>query len=236
MGRINRRTLRIAYALTTVVGVALHELAHKWFAEERGLAVTEVTYFQLGQPAGYVRHETPATYRALLAVSLAPFLVNSAVGIAAFVAANWLRHTRTLTASSPGVWGLFAGCLWLGAACCLHAFPSRTDLGNITDTVRTRFRGSRLASLGSSLATVATRHWSLWLLVAPLRGSTAVVRTVWFGVRHLDVVLTLPLVAAMGGCSRTRRYGSHVVYTALVFWIANVAVTRYAPAVSTVLG
>lgn len=235
MGRINRRTLRIAYALTTAVGVALHELAHKWFAEERGLAVTEVTYFQLGEPAGYVRHETPDSYRSLLAVSLAPFLVNSSVGVAAFVAANWLRYTTDFSEPSLPVWGGFTVCLWLGAACCLHAFPSRTDIGNGVDELRARFAGAGLPSLQSSLATTAARHWSLWLLVAPIRAIIAVLQTAWFSIRHLGALLTLPLLVVMSFCSRTRRYGSHVIYTGLVFWVATVVVSRYAPLVSGLL-
>lgn len=234
MGRPNRRTLRTAYALATAVGVALHELAHKWFAEERGLAVTEVTYFQMGTPAGYVRHETPDSYRAMVAVSLAPFLVNSAVGVAAFVAANWLRYVGDLSEPSLSAWGGFGLLVWLGAACCLHAFPSRTDIGNSTVALRGRFVRAGLPSLQSWLAATAARHWLLWLIVAPLRVVLAVLQTAWFAIRHVDVAVTLPLLAVVAACSRSKRYGSHVGYTVFVFWVATLVVTRYAPIVGAV--
>lgn len=226
VGLVSRRRLHTLYALGTAVGVAIHELAHKWFAEERDLAVRDVVYFQLGDPAGYVRHETPDSYRALLAVSLAPFLVNTAVAAAAFGAARWLRYERGFAAFAPSTWAVFVLLLWLGIACGVHAFPSRTDLANVGS--RTRVANGGRGRLRSWLAVVAGRHWGLWLLVAPIRVLVAVAGTAWGCIRQPGAVLALPLLVVLNACTRTRRYGSHVAYTLVVYWLASLAVEQYA--------
>jgi len=203
VGPRSRRPLRTAYRVTTSVGVALHELAHKWFAEERGLAIHEVVYFQLDNPVGYVRHETPTSYRALLSVALAPFLVNTAVAAAAFGAADWLRRVRGFASFSPVTWVAFGLLLWLGIGCGLHAFPSRTDLATVGP--RARVGNSNHRRLRSWLTTIA------------------------------GVVLVFPLLVVLNACTRTQRYGSHVGYTLVVYWLASLAVEQYLTALTPLL-
>ena len=222
------RWLTVGYALTTAVGVALHELAHKWFAEERGLAIDAVVYFQLrGEAAGYVRHETPTAYRELFAVAVAPIVVNSAVGVAAFSVVHWLRATPGIAAFTASHWAGFLVAGWLGAACCLHAFPSRTDLNNTGEGLKTRYATAGAPRLQSWLAATEDRHWLLAVALSPIRVGGRILQTAWFLLTYLGAVVTIPLVLLLGVCVETKRYGSHVVYTLFIFWLTAVTIDRY---------
>src|SRR5262249_39816649 len=72
----------VVIAVLTFPGVIVHEAAHLIFCRLAGLAVFAVCFFRIGNPAGYVIHEPPATYRASFAVSMGPFLVNSVLCVA----------------------------------------------------------------------------------------------------------------------------------------------------------
>lgn len=74
----NRRSWKLYYILTSI-GIAVHELAHKWIAESRGLEIEDYRLFTLEDTrVGYVKLKTPPrTYTDLLAVNIAPFFLNT---------------------------------------------------------------------------------------------------------------------------------------------------------------
>lgn len=57
-------------SLLTFPGVIIHEWAHKKFCEWLGILVHKVVYFRFGNPAGYVLHEPPKTYKQTFWISV----------------------------------------------------------------------------------------------------------------------------------------------------------------------
>lgn len=120
-------------SLLTFPGVVVHEFAHKSCCDWRGVPTGEVVYFQLGNPAGYVQHAEPRRFRDASVISVAPFVVNSGLAVAAFVA------LMVLFLSESGVFAGTAGAyllIWFGFSVGMHAFPSNGDAKNLW--VRTR--------------------------------------------------------------------------------------------------
>ena len=66
-------------ALVTFPGVIVHEMAHQLFCRLFRVAVLDVCYFRLGNPSGYVLHESPRTTAQHLVIGIGPFL-DLAVG------------------------------------------------------------------------------------------------------------------------------------------------------------
>ncbi|MFY9559753.1 MAG: metalloprotease family protein [Terriglobales bacterium] len=109
----------------TFPGVIVHETAHLFFCKLFRLAVYDVCFFRLGNPAGYVIHEKTDNFRALFFVSMGPFVINT------------LLCVVFCTAAFLPVWELKVDDLlayffyWLGLSIGMHAFPSTDDLTNI---------------------------------------------------------------------------------------------------------
>lgn len=136
-------------SLLTFPGVVVHELAHEKLCNALGVPVFEVTYFRLGNPAGYVLHGEPARYRDAFAISVAPFLVNTVLALALFgaVATAWGRPDGMgLVTDELGVAGWVL--LWLGFSVGMHAFPSTGDAGEIWRRSRAEWRTAPLTLLG----------------------------------------------------------------------------------------
>ena len=64
-------------SIPTFPGVIIHEAAHLLFCRIFKLAVFEVCFFRVGNPAGYVIHERTDSFAAAFFVSIGPFMVNS---------------------------------------------------------------------------------------------------------------------------------------------------------------
>ena len=108
-------------ALLTFPGVIIHEAAHLLFCKWGRVAVFDVCFFRVGNPAGYVIHEPPKTFGTSFLISVGPFLVNSLLCIVlcfpAFV------PVRIFDQHDPVSYFL----LWLGLSIGMHAFPSTGD-------------------------------------------------------------------------------------------------------------
>lgn len=115
--------------LITFPGVVVHEFAHQLFCRIFGVAIFEVKYFQMANPAGYVSHEPVRNPIHQLFICIGPFLINTLLGLAiAFPAAvpvfilgegNFLDFVM----------------LYFGFSIAMHAFPSIGDAKVIWDTV-----------------------------------------------------------------------------------------------------
>src|SRR6478752_1138976 len=66
--------------LLTFPGVIVHELAHQLFCRLYKVPVFEVVYIRMGNPAGYVLHEKPASKWHSIMISIGPFFVNTILG------------------------------------------------------------------------------------------------------------------------------------------------------------
>ncbi len=112
-------------SIVTFPGVILHEAAHLLFCRLNKLAVFEVCYFRVGNPAGYVIHEATTDFRKAFMVSMGPFFVNTFFCIL-FCSAAFMPVWE-LGVSDP--FGYFF--YWLGLSIGMHAFPSNQDMAGI---------------------------------------------------------------------------------------------------------
>ena len=108
-------------ALLTFPGVIVHEAAHMFFCKLRGVAVVEVCFFRVGNPAGYVVHGRPDDFTSSFLISIGPFFVNSLLCIALCFPA--FAPVRIFGLSDPSDYFL----LYLGLSIGMHAFPSIQD-------------------------------------------------------------------------------------------------------------
>ncbi|ELY45014.1 metalloprotease family protein [Natronorubrum sulfidifaciens] len=149
----------LALQLLVLPGVVVHEFAHKQACDLVGVPVLEVAYFRFGDPSGYVRHAQPDRYRKSFVISVAPFLVNTVVSLAAFLGVAILVTTVVesplslesladfRTASSE--WVVLTAVLgWLGVAVGMQAFPSTGDANTLWVRSRAEWRRSPVVLLG----------------------------------------------------------------------------------------
>jgi hypothetical protein len=107
--------------ILTFPGVIVHEFAHMLFCKLRGVAVLDVCFFSLGNPAGYVVHEETKDFTTTFLISVGPFIVNSLLCM--FICFPVLIPIRIF-----GVVDKFSYVLlWLGISIGMHAFPSTGD-------------------------------------------------------------------------------------------------------------
>jgi hypothetical protein len=112
-------------ALATFPGVIVHETAHLFFCKLFRLTVFDVCFIRLGNPAGYVIHETTDDFTALFFVGIGPFIINTLLCVV-FCTAAFLPVWE-LKIDDP----LADFFYWLGLSIGMHAFPSSVDLTNI---------------------------------------------------------------------------------------------------------
>jgi hypothetical protein len=112
-------------ALLTFPGIIVHETGHFFFCRLFRLAVFDVCFFRIGNPAGYVIHERTDNFKALFFVSMGPFFVNTLLCMV-FCTAAFLPVWE-LKMQDPLAYFFY----WLGLSIGMHAFPSKDDLSNI---------------------------------------------------------------------------------------------------------
>jgi Putative zincin peptidase len=121
-------------SIATFPGVIVHEAAHMLFCRLRGLAVLDVCFFRVGNPAGYVIHEETDDFNTAFLVSVGPLIVNSILCVVfcfpAFV------PVRVFNRPDPVSYVL----LWLGISIGMHAFPSTHDAKNVWRLARQQVR------------------------------------------------------------------------------------------------
>lgn len=130
----------------TFPGVVIHEYAHKKACEWRNISVHEVNYFSL-DGGGYVKHRSPRRFEDTLAISAAPFAVNTVFAFALYLLTFALFGGSTvLGANSAAITEYLAlGSGWLAVSIGWHAIPSFGDAGHIWKGASSRWRSSNLA-------------------------------------------------------------------------------------------
>src|ERR1700757_2888463 len=90
-GRTNRGSMffvpGFAIAIVTFPGVIVHETGHLFFCRLFKLAIYDVCFFRVGNPAGYVIHEKTDNFKKLFFVCMGPFFVNTLLCVAFCTAA-----------------------------------------------------------------------------------------------------------------------------------------------------
>ncbi|SEP42903.1 metalloprotease family protein [Propionispora vibrioides] len=116
-------------SIVTFPGVIVHEIAHQFFCRVFRVAVVDVCYFRVGNPAGYVIHETPKNLWHQLFIAIGPFIINTVLGaIIAFPAAMKYHF------SSMGI--LDGLLMWVGISIAMHSFPSSGDAKSIWNATK----------------------------------------------------------------------------------------------------
>lgn len=131
----------------TFPGVVVHEFAHEKACEWRGIRVHDVNYFSLSG-GGHVTHSEPRTFSDTLAISAAPFVVNTVLSFALYVVAFLLYEgTGVVSGIAPAGYSnqVALGTGWVALSIGWHAIPSFGDAGHIWNGVTDNWRSSNLA-------------------------------------------------------------------------------------------
>jgi hypothetical protein len=156
----------------TFPGVIIHEWAHKKFCDWLKVPVHKVVYFKFGNPAGYVLHDQPQTYKQIFWISIGPLIINSLATIAFSFAAS-----QSITGSALSY--LF---LWLALSAGMHSFPSDHDMQHVAQASKESIKNG-----GSILHYLAFPFiWLVWLANK--------LRFFWF-----DAIYAILLIEVGGG-------------------------------------
>ena len=119
----------ILITIVTFPGVIVHEIAHQFFCKLSKVAILDVKYFRLGNPAGYVLHEHPKyTYQHLF-IGLGPLFINTFLG--ALIAFPAIIPSMDFGSSDP----IDSILIWIGFSIAMHSFPSTVDAKSIWQAV-----------------------------------------------------------------------------------------------------
>lgn len=118
----------------------VHEIAHRFFCDLAKVPVHEVSYFRLGNPAGYVVHSKVSGLKKSLLISIGPLFVNTTLCSLLTFAAVYPLYTLRIQEGS----GIFVFLMWVGVSIGMHAFPSNEDIQNFLLEVKEAKEGGLL--------------------------------------------------------------------------------------------
>lgn len=159
-------------SIVTFPGVIIHEWSHKKFCDWMKVKVNKVVYFRFGNPAGYVIHEEPTTYKQTFYISVGPLILNTILT---------LLFGYIASQTYPGS-GLHYILIWIALSIGMHAFPSDHDGRNILARSK-----KEIKNRGSFIHYLAyPAYWLLW--------TANKLRFFWF-----DLIYAIILVYAVSG-------------------------------------
>ena len=127
--------------IATFPGVIVHEFAHLFFCRLRKVAVYEVCYIRIGNPAGYVIHENTSNFYSTFLISMGPFFVNTIlcllICIPAYMPITFFGLEHPLS--------YFL--MWLGVSIGMHAVPSTQDAKNIYEQAKEKVKERNLLAI-----------------------------------------------------------------------------------------
>jgi hypothetical protein len=100
-------------------------------AHRAGLAIDEVTYFRVDDPAGYTVYEAPPRLGTAIAITYLPTLVLWVLAVLCLAPALTPRMVLHL----PTTWVTWVQ-LWLGLAFAAHMWPSYEEAGPVAEQAR----------------------------------------------------------------------------------------------------
>lgn len=115
----------------TFPGVIVHEAAHQLMCRLTKTPVLKVCYFQLGNPAGYVIHDAPSSGWKHFLISVAPFLINSIVGLLICLPVALAEAAKHLPLGLLDI-----ALAWLGISVAMHAIPSTGDASSLWSALK----------------------------------------------------------------------------------------------------
>jgi len=121
------RTIHLFGFPAVVVRTAIqYTIAHR-----AGLAIDEVKYFRVDDPAGYTVYEAPSRLSTAIAITYLPTLVLMMLGVLCLAPGLTPRVVLHL----PVTWVTWVQ-IWLGLAFAAHAFPSYEEAGPVSEQAR----------------------------------------------------------------------------------------------------
>jgi len=210
---ITKARILKTYYILTFIGTVFHELAHVKFARGRGLKIIEVSYFKIEDgKLGYVKHSPPKTYMDVFSVSVAPFLFNT--GIAVLTLLCLFIYQTTVQRRTTVLIGLalFIG-YWFSISLLLHAIPSTVDIKNTTGVIKKLWKDSIPDSVDRIKKWISDVHVIAQVILLPVSATVYTTQAVVFLLRHLVIIVTLPVISIVKLLNQTRRFGSEVYYT-----------------------
>lgn len=131
-------------SIATFPGVIVHELAHQLFCRLTKVAVLDVCYFRVGNPAGFVRHEVPKKASHNILIGIGPFIVNTIIGgLIAMPASVQIIKFKDYSNI------LYLFLTWLGVSIVMHSFPSIGDAKTIWDSIWKRKTSALVKIIGT---------------------------------------------------------------------------------------
>jgi hypothetical protein len=128
-------------AIVTFPGVIVHEFAHLFFCRLRKVAVFQVCYFRVGNPAGFVIHENTSNFNTTFLISMGPFFVNTVlcllICLPAYIPINVFGLSHPLS--------YFL--MWLGVSIGMHAIPSNQDAKNIYSQAKDKAKEKNILAI-----------------------------------------------------------------------------------------
>lgn len=124
-------------ALLNFPGIIMHEFSHKFFCDWAGVRVLKVCYFRMGNPAGFVIHESAKKFSQSFFIAIGPFIIGVVASSLLFLLSG--QHTGTLAGFVY---------VWLGLTIAANAFPSTGDAKALWSDARKYFWRNPLASIG----------------------------------------------------------------------------------------
>jgi hypothetical protein len=108
-------------SLATFPGVVVHQTLRLLFCKRKRLAVVDMCFLRMDNPAGFIAHEESADFGPAFSVGMGPLVIGSLLCLLACVPAYW--PIRVLHIHHP----LSYFFMWLGISIGMHAFPSREE-------------------------------------------------------------------------------------------------------------
>lgn len=128
-------------AILTFPGIIVHEMAHLLFCKFRKVAVLDVVYFRIGNPAGYVIHEKTDNFTSTFLVSMGPFFINTLLCLLICLPAY--MPMKFFNIDHPLSYVL----MWLGISIGMHAIPSSQDADNVYEQAKERIKDGNLLAI-----------------------------------------------------------------------------------------
>lgn len=122
-------------------GIIVHEFAHMLFCRIRKVAVLEACYFRVGNPAGYVVHESTTNFTTTFLVSMGPFFVNTLLCLLICLPAY--MPVKYFDLDHPFSYFL----IWLGVSIGMHAIPSNQDASIIFSQAKEKVKERNILAI-----------------------------------------------------------------------------------------
>ena len=130
-------------SLLTFPGVIVHEFSHKFFCDWAGVKVFKVCYFRLGNPSGFVIHESARKFSQSFFITVGPFIIGTVFSVLLFM---------LFKQNAGSIRGFVF--VWLGLAIATNCFPSSGDAKALWDETMVHIWRNPLALVGFPVALI----------------------------------------------------------------------------------